>query len=78
VDLLEAKKHLNMEDALLYTLMLLAVSLLPFVTGMSGGIYLVDTGRINVCGITDNNVQYLAESIALGSPNAHSRVCGRR
>ena len=26
---------------LLYTLMLLAVSLLPFVTGMSGGIYLV-------------------------------------
>src|SRR5690554_7046668 len=26
---------------LLYTLMLLAVSLLPFVTGMSGGIYLI-------------------------------------
>lgn len=30
---------------LLYTLMLLAVSLLPFVTGMSGGIYLVGAWR---------------------------------
>ena len=28
------------------------------------GIYLVDSGRINVCGITKNNVAYLAESIA--------------
>jgi aspartate/tyrosine/aromatic aminotransferase len=28
------------------------------------GIYLVDTGRINVCGITGENVAYLAESIA--------------
>jgi len=28
------------------------------------GIYLVDSSRINVCGITDGNVQYLAESIA--------------
>ena len=28
------------------------------------GIYLVDSSRINVCGITEGNVQYLAESIA--------------
>jgi aspartate/tyrosine/aromatic aminotransferase len=28
------------------------------------GIYLVDSSRINVCGITDANVEYLAESIA--------------
>lgn len=28
------------------------------------GIYLVDSGRINVCGITERNVGYLAESIA--------------
>lgn len=28
------------------------------------GIYLVDSSRINVCGITEANVQYLAESIA--------------
>ena len=28
------------------------------------GIYLVDSGRINVCGITGNNVSYLSESIA--------------
>lgn len=28
------------------------------------GIYLVDSGRINVCGITENNVDYLADSIA--------------
>jgi len=28
------------------------------------GIYLVDSSRINVCGITDGNVEYLAESIA--------------
>ena len=28
------------------------------------GIYLVDSSRINVCGITEDNVQYLAESIA--------------
>ncbi len=28
------------------------------------GIYLVDSGRINVCGITSDNVDYLAESIA--------------
>ena len=28
------------------------------------GIYLVDSGRINVCGITGENVTYLAESIA--------------
>ena len=28
------------------------------------GIYLVDSGRINVCGITIDNVDYLAESIA--------------
>lgn len=28
------------------------------------GIYLVDTGRINVCGITRENVDYLADSIA--------------
>ena len=28
------------------------------------GIYLVDSGRINVCGITDDNVSYLSESIA--------------
>lgn len=28
------------------------------------GIYLVDTGRINVCGITRENVAYLAESVA--------------
>jgi aspartate/tyrosine/aromatic aminotransferase len=28
------------------------------------GIYLVDSSRINVCGITEKNVQYLAESIA--------------
>ncbi len=28
------------------------------------GIYLVDSGRINVCGITADNVNYLAESIA--------------
>lgn len=28
------------------------------------GIYLVDSSRINVCGITDDNVSYLAESIA--------------
>jgi aspartate aminotransferase len=27
-------------------------------------IYLVDSGRINVCGITEGNVEYLAESIA--------------
>jgi len=29
------------------------------------GIYLVDSGRINVCGITEDNVTYLAESIAV-------------
>ena len=28
------------------------------------GVYLLDSGRINVCGITESNVQYLAESIA--------------
>lgn len=28
------------------------------------GVYLVDSSRINVCGITTGNVQYLAESIA--------------
>lgn len=28
------------------------------------GIYLVDSGRINVCGITSDNVEYLADSIA--------------
>ena len=28
------------------------------------GIYLVDSGRINVCGITGDNVDYLSESIA--------------
>jgi aspartate/tyrosine/aromatic aminotransferase len=28
------------------------------------GIYLVDSGRINVCGITRDNVDYLSESIA--------------
>jgi aspartate/tyrosine/aromatic aminotransferase len=28
------------------------------------GVYLVDTGRINVCGITRDNVDYLADSIA--------------
>ncbi len=28
------------------------------------GIYLVDSGRINVCGITGDNVSYLSESIA--------------
>jgi len=28
------------------------------------GVYLVDSGRINVCGITSKNVRYLAESIA--------------
>jgi len=28
------------------------------------GVYLVDSSRINVCGITRGNVQYLAESIA--------------
>ena len=28
------------------------------------GIYLVDSGRINVCGITSDNVDYLTESIA--------------
>ena len=28
------------------------------------GIYLVDSSRINVCGITEGNVGYLAESIA--------------
>jgi aspartate/tyrosine/aromatic aminotransferase len=28
------------------------------------GIYLVDSSRINVCGITEGNVRYLAESIA--------------
>ena len=28
------------------------------------GIYLIDSGRINVCGITSDNVDYLAESIA--------------
>lgn len=28
------------------------------------GIYLVDSGRINVCGVTSDNVDYLAESIA--------------
>jgi aspartate aminotransferase len=28
------------------------------------GVYLVDSGRINVCGITEDNVTYLAESIA--------------
>ncbi len=28
------------------------------------GIYLVDTGRINVCGITPDNVDYLSDSIA--------------
>jgi aspartate/tyrosine/aromatic aminotransferase len=28
------------------------------------GIYLVDSGRINVCGITSDNIDYLAESIA--------------
>ena len=28
------------------------------------GVYLVDSGRINVCGITSDNIDYLAESIA--------------
>ena len=28
------------------------------------GIYLVDTGRINVCGITRENADYLSDSIA--------------
>jgi len=28
------------------------------------GVYLVDSSRINVCGITESNVRYLAESIA--------------
>jgi aspartate aminotransferase len=28
------------------------------------GVYLVDSSRINVCGITENNVEYLADSIA--------------
>ena len=28
------------------------------------GIYIVDSSRINVCGITAGNVNYLAESIA--------------
>ena len=28
------------------------------------GVYLVDTGRINVCGITSGNVDYLADSVA--------------
>ena len=28
------------------------------------GVYMVDSSRINVCGITEGNVQYLAESIA--------------
>lgn len=28
------------------------------------GVYLVDSSRINVCGVTSTNVQYLAESIA--------------
>jgi aspartate/tyrosine/aromatic aminotransferase len=28
------------------------------------GVYLVDSSRINVCGITEGNVAYLAESIA--------------
>lgn len=28
------------------------------------GVYLVDTGRINVCGITQDNVYYLADSVA--------------
>jgi aspartate/tyrosine/aromatic aminotransferase len=28
------------------------------------GVYLVDSSRINVCGITEDNVSYLAESIA--------------
>jgi aspartate/tyrosine/aromatic aminotransferase len=28
------------------------------------GIYLVDSGRINVCGITRDNVDYLSDSIA--------------
>ena len=28
------------------------------------GVYLVDSGRINVCGITPGNVRYLAESVA--------------
>ena len=28
------------------------------------GVYLVDSGRINVAGITDENVDYLAEAIA--------------
>jgi aspartate/tyrosine/aromatic aminotransferase len=28
------------------------------------GVYMVDSGRINVCGITEDNVQYLAEAIA--------------
>lgn len=28
------------------------------------GVYLVDTGRINVCGITDANIDYLSDAIA--------------
>ena len=28
------------------------------------GVYMVDSSRINVCGITKNNVQYLAEAVA--------------
>ena len=28
------------------------------------GVYMVDSSRINVCGITESNVRYLAESIA--------------
>jgi aspartate/tyrosine/aromatic aminotransferase len=28
------------------------------------GVYLVDSSRINVCGITADNAAYLAESIA--------------
>ncbi|MED5460982.1 MAG: aminotransferase class I/II-fold pyridoxal phosphate-dependent enzyme, partial [Pseudomonadota bacterium] len=28
------------------------------------GVYLVDSSRINICGITEHNARYLAESIA--------------
>jgi aspartate/tyrosine/aromatic aminotransferase len=28
------------------------------------GVYMVDSSRINICGITEANVNYLAESVA--------------
>ncbi|MDH3440104.1 MAG: aspartate/tyrosine/aromatic aminotransferase [Gammaproteobacteria bacterium] len=41
------------------------------------GIYLVDSSRINVCGITAGNVRYLAESIAsiLQEPEQRAPAC---